>query len=786
MPSRPYHLVTLPKPVTERLLREQFTILSRRVLVVSASSIAACALVVWTFWTSASHVYLLALLAVIFSLYSLSIIGAWKWLSSARREVSPRWQRVRIAGVTAIAIGWATMPAVLMPQAGPDQRQFLMMIVTGLMFSGSALAPLLPAAIMFEAIITVGALIAIPTANENTALQDAALILIYALLNGGGAFIQNRDFARRVLNEAKLEEQSALISLLLRDFEESASDFLWETDCELRLQRVSSRLAQIMACVPATLHGTSMMHWIERSGANPSSEENVGAKLCAILAARRPFRDLQVALVLQGRQRWFSFSGKPVLDAAGVFQGFRGVGSDITAARQSDAQIAYLARHDSLTGLPNRTQFQDALTAACGGDAPFALHCLDLDGFKAVNDTLGHAAGDSLLVAVAGRLRACLRDDDVVARLGGDEFAVLQVGVLPGEVPGAVAEGAAALAQRVIDRIAEPYQLGELSASIGVSVGIALRDNAGQTKEDLLRGADLALYHSKSKGRGVWHIFEAAMAARAHARHTLLAELRHAIAHDELVLDFQPIVDLATGAITGAEALVRWLHPQRGRISPAEFIPAAEESGLIVALGEWVLHRACTEAASWCGTARLAVNLSPVQFRDPGLLPLVDAVLAQTGLPAERLELEITESVFLDTQETTLACLNALRARGIHIALDDFGTGYSSLSYLRSFPFDRVKIDQSFIRDLGVNNEAAAIVHAIVDMASSLGMRTTGEGVETQSQADLLALTGCGQVQGYLFGRPCAPEAIGSAMRADPPDAAFGWPAAEILVLNEC
>ena len=774
MPSRLSHPATAQDSATERLRREQFTTMSRRVSVVAAASVAGCALVVITFWGSGSHVYLLALLVALLMLHSVSVMGASKWLSGPQHDASPNGVRIRVAISGAIAIVWATVPALLAPLANPDQRQLLIIISTGLMFSSIVLAPLLPSAIVFEAITTLGALLAIPLAHENTALQHAALLLVDAALIGGAIVAQSRDFARRVLNEAKLEEQSELIGLLLRDFEESASDFLWETDCELRLQRVSGRLAQIMGCAPKALHGTSMTHWIIRGGAAASSEENAAAGLLASLAGRRPFRDQQISLALGNTRCWVSLSGKPVLDAAGIFQGFRGVGCDVTAARRSDERIIYLARYDSLTGLPNRMRFQDALTEACGAEAPFALHCLDLDGFKAVNDTLGHAAGDSLLVAVAGRLRACLRDGDVAARLGGDEFAVLQVN--------ATLDGAAALAQRLIEHIGEPYQLGELSASVGVSVGIALQGEGRQVAEDLLRGADLALYHSKSKGRGVWHVFEAAMAVRAHARHSLLAELRHAIAHAELVLDFQPICDLATGAIIGAEALVRWLHPVRGRISPAEFIPAAEESGLIVALGEWVLRRACTEAAAWAGAARVAVNLSPVQFRDPGLLPLVDQVLAETGLPAQRLELEITESVFLDAQETTLACLNALRARGIHIALDDFGTGYSSLSYLRSFPFDRVKIDRSFIRDLGVNDEAAAIVHAIVDMASSLGMRTTGEGVETQSQADLLARTGCGQVQGYLFGRPCAPEAIGSVMRADP--LPVGRPALETLVLN--
>ena len=405
--------------------------------------------------------------------------------------------------------------------------------------------------------------------------------------------------------------------------------------------------------------------------------------------------------------------------------------------------------------------FRAALGQACAQPVPFALLCLDLDGFKSVNDTLGQAAGDSLLVAVARRLGGCLREGDMVARLGGDEFAVLQ---RHGD-----AQAAGSLARRLVEHIGGPYRIGNVPVSVGLSVGIALCEHVGTDPEALLLGADLALYQSKGEGRGTWHFFEPAMAARAQTRHALQADLRHAIDHGELILEFQPILDIVTGDITSAEALVRWLHPQQGRIAPGDFIPIAEESGLILALGAWVLDQACrAEASCECG-ARVAVNLSPLQFRDPNLLELVDAALAGSGLPPHRLELEITESVFLDAADRTVACLQALRTRGIQIALDDFGTGYSSLSYLRSFPFDKVKIDQSFIRDLSVNDHAIAIVQAIVGMASSLGMCTTGEGVETASQARLLQSTGCSQVQGYLFGRPCSSDAIAGIMEGDRP-----------------
>ncbi|MGI4796315.1 MAG: putative bifunctional diguanylate cyclase/phosphodiesterase [Janthinobacterium lividum] len=664
----------------------------------------------------------------------------------------------RVVVSAVIAVVWASVPIMLMPTANADQRQLLIYIGSGLMSSSILLAPMKHAALAFLFITTVGVLLPMPYIDQSITLDHLWTILLYMFATWGVVHIQARDFSKRVLNERAQEEQAGIIGLLLHDFEENASDFLWETDSELHLQHVSDRLAQILDCSVTMLEGSSIAQWIEQGSASAGAEESDNAGLLACLADRQPFRELQVSAVFDDKAYWFSVTGKPVIDRQGIFRGYRGVGSDVTAIRRSDKRIVYLAGHDSLTNLPNRAQFHDALAHACANNIPFALLCLDLDGFKTVNDTLGHGMGDALLVAVSGRLRACLRDGDMVARLGGDEFAVLQVG---GDAP-----AAAILAQRLINHVAEPYQLGKAPTSIGVSIGIALAAATNPEPEELLKGADLALYHSKSEGRGIWSFFEDGMALRAQERHALQVDLRHAIDADELFLEYQPITDFISGNVTGAEALVRWQHPFRGRVSPVDFIPAAEECGLIVALGAWVLRRACEEASTWEGDARVAVNLSPLQFRDPGLLALVDEVLAETMLPGHRLELEITESVFLEKVDNTLTCLHALRSRGIHIALDDFGTGYSSLSYLRSFPFDKVKIDQSFIRDLNVNNGAITIVQAIVGMASSLGMRTTGEGVETQAQAQLLQATGCTQVQGYLFGRPCSPAMISTIVSA--------------------
>ncbi len=746
------------QPVQDRLRSEQITTIARWTSVLALCSVTSGAMVLETFWATASHAYLLAFFLCLCSLHGLGVAGSLAWLRRPAREASPLKLRVRIVISAVIALVWASAPITLMPAATTDQRQLLIYIGSGLMSSSILLAPIMPAALAFLFVTTAGVLLPMPFIEQAITFQHTSVILLYMLATWGVVDHQARDFARRVLNELAQEEQAGIISLLLHDFEENASDFLWETDAEFGLHRVSERLAQILGCDAAALDGSSIARWIEQGSKIAGLEENGNASLLACLADRQPFRELQVSAVFDGRELWFSLTGKPVVDRQGVFRGYRGVGSDMTALRHSDRRIVYLAGHDSLTSLPNRARFHDALGQACADGIPFALLCLDLDGFKAVNDTLGHGMGDALLVAVAGRLRACLREGDMVARLGGDEFAVLQVG--------ADAPMAAVLSQRLINHVAEPYQLGRAPTSIGVSIGIALADVAGAGPEELLGSADLALYHSKSEGRGTWSFFEADMALRAQQRHAILVDLRHAIDVGELFLEYQPITDFVSGKVTGAEALVRWQHPVRGRVSPADFIPAAEESGLIVSLGAWVLRRACDEASGWEGDVRVAVNLSPLQLRDPGLLALVDQVLAETGLAPHRLELEITESVFLEKVDATLACLHALRSRGIHIALDDFGTGYSSLSYLRSFPFDKVKIDQSFIRDLSINDDACAIVQAIVGMASSLGMRTTGEGVETEAQARLLQDTGCTQVQGYLFGRPCTPVMISATISA--------------------
>jgi diguanylate cyclase (GGDEF)-like protein/PAS domain S-box-containing protein len=423
---------------------------------------------------------------------------------------------------------------------------------------------------------------------------------------------------------------------------------------------------------------------------------------------------------------------------------------DITERKRAEARLAFMAQHDGLTGLPNRNllrQHMDEILLHTRRSADkVAVLVLGLDNFKSVNDTLGHGIGDKLLRGVAKRLRSTLREEDSLARLNSDEFAIVQSGL-------ARPEDAVLLARRLLEAIGDPYLLDGHSVVIGASIGIAMAPGDGDESEKLLKNADMALSRAKNDQRGTFSFFEAGMDARAQTRRKIEIDLRDAIQNDVLRPYYQPLVDLSTGRITGFEALVRWPHSERGMVSPAEFIPVAEETGLINALGGLMLRRACMDAAQWPDDVRVAVNLSPLQFRVGNLLSVVMDALKQSGLSAKRLELEITETLLLEKSGQVLATLHALRALGVRISMDDFGTGYSSLSYLRSFPFDKIKIDQSFVRDLGSNRDAQAIVRSIISLGMGLGVTITAEGVETEAELSCLRAEGCHEGQGFLFSR---------------------------------
>jgi diguanylate cyclase (GGDEF)-like protein len=423
---------------------------------------------------------------------------------------------------------------------------------------------------------------------------------------------------------------------------------------------------------------------------------------------------------------------------------------DITERQLAEESVAFMARHDALTRLPNRVLFRERMEQAialAGRGTEFAVICLDLDNFKLVNDTLGHPIGDGLLVAVSDRLRTCLREIDTVARLGGDEFAIIQIGVRQ-------PNDAESLASRIIDAFHQPFDVDGHRIMAAASIGITIAPGNSVSYETLMRDADIALYLAKTEGRGTVRFFEPEMDARIHIRRMLELDLQSAITRNEFELYYQPLISLIPKKLIGFEALLRWHHPIRGLVSPLDFIPVAEETGLIISIGEWVLRTACFEAATWPDDLSVAVNLSPVQFKQGDIVATIQAALAASGLRPDRLELEITESVFLRDTVGTLAALHQLRAMGIGVALDDFGTGYSSLSYLHSFPFNKIKIDQSFVRDLMTNKESMSIVRAVIGLGKSLGIKTLAEGVETLEQLNGLRDKGCIEVQGYFFSRP--------------------------------
>ncbi|WP_244480415.1 EAL domain-containing protein [Rhizobium sp. Root1220] len=531
-----------------------------------------------------------------------------------------------------------------------------------------------------------------------------------------------------------------------KDVAEASSDWIWESDPKLRLVYFSTRFTDVTGLSAASVLGKTINQFF-----SSDADSDGWQRLVDGTHEHTSFRDLRCCYRdATGHTRICRLAGRPILGSNGEFLGFRGTATDITEEVQAQERATHLAHHDALTGLPNRVLFRERLNLALSANAADAsrvsIICLDLDQFKEVNDTLGHGAGDLLLQQLSSRLVSCARASDTVARLGGDEFAIIQMGVnqpLESEQ----------LSRKLIEIIRMPFTIEGHELHIGVSIGIAVADREDTDPERLLKNADIALYRAKQAGRATYRIFEAQMDAELQARKTLEYDLRQAVLKNELELHYQPLIELETNDVVAVEALVRWRHPTRGLVSPAEFIPLAEEIGLIVAIGEWVLETACRQALEW-PSLRVAVNLSPVQFRNRELIDTVKSVLSRTGLGPERLELEITESVLINDAAAALDILNALKAIGVKIAMDDFGTGYSSLGYLNSFPFDKIKIDKSFIGDMSAKEKAGAIVKSVLSLGQSLNMITTAEGVETPEQAAFLTQEGCDQLQGYYFSRP--------------------------------
>ncbi len=632
---------------------------------------------------------------------------------------------------------WGLIIAMLIASSGSEHDLLLGLFTAAILCVGALLHSSFPlASLGYSLLVGAGACLGMIIGNHAWSINAMLLISATVMALQRFAATNHATDVNRQLANAATQEATETMSLLLQDFEAHSADWLWRVDAEGRLTRPSQRFVDATGLPIETLEGGNILALFAQESA---------IHLDTLLKQRKPFHDQVLRVAISGRDAWWTLSGQPTSDG-----GWRGVCSDITRSRDAEARIAYITEFDGLTDLPNRAMLVRQLEIAqadaeCGGEG-FALFVVDLDNFKTINDTQGHPAGDAYLKVVADRLRDSIGPQAFLARLGGDEFAILKSDV--------IADEALDLADLIVDALLAPVFLNGKEILAGGSVGVAVAPGNGADPADLMRNAELALYRAKAQGRGCARFFEPGMEEDARVRADLETDLRAALANEAMDVYFQPLVDTRTHKVSGYETLLRWNRPGHGLVSPALFISCAEETGIIVPLGEWVIRKAIEEAAQWKDDVGVAINLSPAQMKNPSLVATIVGALAASQLAPSRLEIEIVESVLMDETEHNIRTLHALRELGVKIALDDFGTGYSSLSYLRAFPFDKIKIDQRFVRDIDSSHENRAIVRAVISLARDLGMRVTAEGVENEQQAAILASLGCTEVQGFLYSRP--------------------------------
>lgn len=715
--------------------------------------------------------------------------GARPWLAlvrgQVREQVSQRALNKAVTHAALLGFLWGLLP--ILAAANPDPHRTLIMSVISigmLCAGGFALSSVPKAAISYTCLVGSGCLLAL-LRNPLLARWDLALLLlVYCTVVSAAVVTSARTFGARLRAEAEAARQQQLISLLLHDFEAHASDWLWELDDQGYLHQPSLKLAQLWGIPLITLRSTPLIKIFRQFGPEAPDEqveaESALEQLERRLAQGQAFRSLVVPLQVKGKTRWWRLTAKPLSDKDGKFQGWRGVGAEVTETRTAEREMNRLANCDALTGLANRHQFNRRLAELAESqraeDKTFALLFLDLDNFKHVNDSLGHGVGDRVLQAIARRLLKTLRQGDLLARLGGDEFALISLGE-------DAVHNAGLIAQRLLECFQEPCAVDGLNLQLGCSLGIVLAPEHSDNPETLLKFADMALYAAKAAGRNTFQFYQPGMALTAQRRLNILNDMRRALEaipplralsggiktnfhwpdilpRSQFELFFQPQVSLENDRILGFEALMRWHHPERGMIPPVEFIPIAEESNMIIPLGVWVLMEACRIAAQWPDDWRIAVNISASQFSHGNLVQLVERALSQSGLAAERLELEITESLLIQDAQSTRKILRELQQLGVRVALDDFGTGYSSLAYLRNFPLTQLKIDRSFVAALTQDASARAIVGAIIQLSRALDLETLAEGIESSAEIDILRQLGCRLGQGYLFAAPIPEHAV--------------------------
>ncbi len=648
------------------------------------------------------------------------------------------------------ALVWVAPMAAFAPFGDPMQRLELWAITAMLMTAAAVLLPAVPLAnVVFTGIVALSAIASFSFAHN---FGMAVLALLFGVMIALGAIENARSFLTARIAESAMAEKNEVVSMLLREFEEGEADWLWQIDTSRRVRSVSPRFAFALGLPIEQIDGKPFIQLIAGpawdTGQFPSSLHDLAERL----KRRESFSNLLVRVTIGGQQRWWEISGTPKFNDSGSFDGFRGVGSDVTEQRESSEKIAHMARFDTLTGLPNRMMVTEALGEAMRYADQWRTKCaflmIDLDRFKAVNDTLGHLVGDQLLARVSERLKALVTENELCGRLGGDEFAVV---IRDASDHNRVERVALA----VIEMLSRPYEVDHHTLYIGASVGSAIGPRDGTTVETLMRNADLALYRSKEEGGGQHFGYEPSLHAHAEERRKLEFSLRRALELNEFKLNYQPVVDARDENIVSFEALIRWHSEEHGMVSPVKFIPLAEDTRLIVPIGEWVLREACMEAMRWPTGIKVAVNVSGEQLLDPGFISSVVQALSASGLPAQRLEIEVTESIFVRDATTARAALEQIMSLGCGVALDDFGTGYSSLAYIRDLRFSTIKVDRSFVQGASAGSpESLAIIRAVVAMAESLEMSTTAEGVETERELEIIRGLGCRKIQGYYFGRP--------------------------------
>lgn len=656
------------------------------------------------------------------------------------------------AGVAGVL--WGVVPLFMFPDASSQVQTLVGIAMTGVLCgAGFALAAMPQATLTFMVPAYLGTLASVlinsdPLVSVTIAFLLTAFVMMMPIITMRYA----RNFAMHVSTEVAMREQKDVISLFLKEFEDNASDWLWEIDAKGRFEHISERFSQVVGRAPSTIAKATFIDLLEELGAQECPNYST---LREAMDDKNAFRELEISVNVGDSTDWWRLSGKPTYDDLGNYTGYIGIGSNVTTEKKAEMRISMLAHSDVLTGLMNRAKFTEKLNHSISRleryGTPFTVLYLDLDRFKLVNDTRGHPVGDKLLASVAHRIRSVVRETDSVARLGGDEFAIIIH-------ESADAVFAAKLAARLIAEASEPYVIDGETFRIGMSVGIAIAPINGTRPDQILRNADLALYRSKQDGRGVFRFFESQMDSEVRERRTLEVEMRQALENNEFVLHYQPLVSSETGEPTGMEALIRWNHPIRGNINPSEFIPIAEQSNLIQEIGDWTIREACRAASQWPDNVVVAVNLSVPHFLRSDIATVAAAALEETDLPAERLELEITESLLIDNTDEVLDRLRKIKEIGVTIAMDDFGTGYSSLSYLLKFPFDKIKIDRSFVEASSNDEVAKAILRMISALGDTLGIRITAEGVETREQVEFLRSIACHQLQGFFFAKPLTPE----------------------------